>query len=98
MTKKTYSASTDKKKGTKNLSSKPKASVLLGSNGTHTSKLRIVVLVQNSNLQVKFDYAWAGSLTLRVVNTFELTPMKQKHFLKKEVEKISGSRATVIKI
>lgn len=62
----------------------------MGSNGTHTSKLRIVVLVQNTNLQVKFDYVRDSSLTLHVVNTFELTPVKQKCFLKKEVEKISG--------
>lgn len=82
----------------KNLSSKPEACVLSGSNGTHTSKLRIVVSVQNPNLQVKFDYVRAISLTLHVVNTFELTPMKQKCFLKKKVEKISGLQATVIKI
>lgn len=86
------------RKEVKRLSGKPEACVLSGSNGTHTLKLRIVVSVQNPNSQVRFDYVRASSLTLHVVNTFELTSMKQKCFLRKKVGKISGLQATVIKI
>ena len=81
-----YPVSRDTKE-IKNPCSKPEACVLSDSNGTCTSKLRIVVLIQNPNLQVKFDCVRASSLTLHAVNTFELPPMKQKCLLKKKLKR-----------